>query len=391
MGDLVKLTSGQSPSGFRFGAAGSPYFKVDQLGKSTKYLTRAETPYISDEVPVVPPGSVLIAKRGGAIALNRVRILNEPGFMDTNVMALTPTDELETEYLFYWLSYRGLWDIADVTSVPQINNKHIIPLQIQLPSKREQRTIADALGDADTLIASIERLLSKKRDIKQGLMQELLTGRTRLPGFTGEWTTLRVASVSHVKARIGWQGLTTEEYRASGTHRLVGGTDFADGRVNWNTTPYVDKWRYDQDPNIQLRVGDVLVTKDGTIGKVALVDTLPGPTTLNSGVFVLRPKSGAYDSKFLFCMLRSRAFDEFVAGLSAGSTINHLYQKDLVTLEFRVPASIEEQAAIAAAILDIDTELAALDRRLVSARNLKQGMMQELLTGRTRLVSEVAA
>lgn len=391
MGDLVRLTSGQSPSGFHFGATGHPYFKVDQLGKSTKYLTRAETPYVSDEVPIVPPGSVLIAKRGGAIALNRVRILNEPGFMDTNVMALTPTDELETEYLFYWLSYRGLWDIADVTSVPQINNKHINPLEICLPSNREQRAIADALGEADAHIASIERLIAKKRDIKQGLMQELLTGRTRVSGFAGDWTTLRVAAVSHLKARIGWQGLTTEEYRASGSHRLVGGTDFADGRVNWNTTPYVDKWRYDQDPNIQLRLGDVLITKDGTIGKVALVDRLPGPTTLNSGVFVLRPKQGAYDPTFLFCMLRSRAFDEFVAGLSAGSTINHLYQKDLVTLEFQVPPRVEEQAAIANVILDVDAELTALDRRLVSARNIKQGMMQELLTGRTRLVSEDAA
>lgn len=388
IGDLVRLTSGQSPSGFRFGVSGRPYFKVDQLGKSTKYLTIAETPYISEDVPVVQPGSVLIAKRGGAIALNHVRILSEPGFMDTNVMALTPTGELTTEYLFYWLSYRGLWDIADVTSVPQINNKHINPLEINLPTTAEQDAIARVLADADALILGLKRQIAKKRDVKQAMMQELLTGRTRLPGFTGAWTTLRVANVSHLKARIGWQGLTTEEYRTSGTYRLVGGTDFADGRVNWNTTPYVDKWRYDQDPNIQLRVGDVLITKDGTVGKVALVDCLPGPTTLNSGVFVLRPKPGAYDSTFLFCMLRSRAFEEFVAGLSAGSTISHLYQKDLVTLEFRVPASIAEQAALANALLDADAELAALGRRLRSARNIKQGMMQELLTGGIRLATE---
>ena len=255
----------------------------------------------------------------------------------------------------------------------------------------EQRWIVDARESIDSLLAALERMIAKKRDIKQGLMQELLTGRTRLPGFTDSWTMLRVASVSHLKARIGWQGLTTEEYRVSGTHRLVGGANFADGRVNWNTTPYVDKWRYEQDPNIQLRARDILITKDGTIGKVALVDRLPGPTTLNSGVFVLRPKQGAYDPTFLFCMLRSRAFEEFVAGLSAGSTINHLYQKDLVTLEFRVPARIEEQAAIAAVILDADEELRALERRLASARSIKHGMMQELLTGRTRLVSEGAA
>jgi type I restriction enzyme S subunit len=166
----------------------------------------------------------------------------------------------------------------------------------------------------------------------------------------------------------------------------VGGSDFSDGRVNWDATPYVDKWRYDQDVNIQLQAQDVLITKDGTIGKVALVDSLPEPTTLNSGVFVVRPKRNAYDSGFLFCMLRSRAFEEFVAGLSAGSTINHLYQKDLVTLAFTVPSDLAEQRAIARALLDADAELDALERRVEATRAISRGMMQELLSGRTRLV-----
>lgn len=90
-------------------------------------------------------------------------------------------------------------------------------------------------------------------------------------------------------------------------------------------------------------------------------------------------------------MLQSQLFGDFVAGLSAGSTINHLYQKDLATLEFVVPGSLPEQRAIADIILDADDEIAALGRRLASARAIKQGMMQELLTGRTRLTEEVAA
>lgn len=311
-------------------------------------------------------------------------------------MKLTPNPVLASaEFLYYLFSgeemQQAILGGAIGTGVPGFNLTRLRSLRFHLPPIGEQREIAAALSESDRLAAQLKSLIAKKRYVKQGLMQELLTGRTRLPSFAGDWTTLRVAAVSHLKARIGWQGLTTEEYRASGSHRLVGGTDFTDGRVNWNTTPYVDKWRYDQDPNIQLRLGDVLITKDGTIGKVALVDRLPGPTTLNSGVFVLRPKQGAYDPTFLFCMLRSRAFDEFVAGLSAGSTINHLYQKDLVTLEFQVPPRIEEQAAIAKVILDVDAELTALDRRLLSARNIKQGMMQQLLSGRTRLVSEIAA
>ncbi|OIJ34128.1 hypothetical protein BK819_01065 [Microbacterium sp. LCT-H2] len=343
-------------------------------------------------------GDVIFSRRGDVGRRSIVRAENSGWLCGTGCLAVKfgpNRADVNPKYVSLLIGtprvQTWLFDNAVGGTMLNLNTSILSALPLSLPHRNEQDAAVKALEGAFAQESALERLIAKKRDIKQGLMQELLTGRTRLPGFTSDWTTLKVASVSHLKARIGWQGLTTEEYRASGTHRLVGGTDFADGRINWNTTPYVDKWRYDQDPNIQLRAGDVLITKDGTIGKIALIDRLPGPTTLNSGVFVLRPKQGAYDSALLFCMLRSRAFDEFVAGLSAGSTINHLYQKDLVTLEFRVPVRIEEQAAIAAVILDVDAELAALDRRLVSARNIKQGMMQELLSGRTRLVPEVAA
>lgn len=375
------------------------YIRITDIDEHGRYRP---DPAVSVDAPhsgnyLLQDGDLVIARTGASVGKSyRYRGADGELVFAGFLIAVRPDERrLDPGYLEYTLQSKHYWNWIAAESMrsgqPGINAQQIARFEFDVPSIEYQREVAGRLEDADALIAAIERLIAKKRDIKQGLMQELLTGRTRLPGFTGDWTTLKVASVSHLKARIGWQGLTTEEYRASGTHRLVGGTDFADGRINWNTTPYVDKWRYDQDPNIQLRAGDVLITKDGTIGKIALIDRLPGPTTLNSGVFVLRPKQGAYDSALLFCMLRSRAFDEFVAGLSAGSTINHLYQKDLVTLEFRVPVRIEEQAAIAAVILDVDAELAALDRRLVSARNIKQGMMQELLTGRTRLVSEVAA
>lgn len=311
-------------------------------------------------------------------------------------MKLTPDPKTASpEFLYYLFSaprmQREILDGAIGSSIPGFNLARLRSLQLRLPPLDEQRAIADAIADADRLSSRLRSSISKKQNVRRGMMQELLTGRTRIAGFSGKWTNLRVAASSHLKARIGWQGLTTDEYRTSGEYRLVGGTDLVDGRVNWNTTPYVDKWRFHQDRNIQLQVGDVLITKDGTIGKVALVDRLPGPATLNSGVFVVRPKRNAYDSGFLACMLRSRMFDEFVASLSAGSTINHLYQKDLVTLTFSVPSDLVEQRAIATVLLDADAEIAALERRLESARAIKQGMLQELLSGRTRLVSEAAA
>lgn len=300
----------------------------------------------------------------------------------------------DRDYLMYVLQsnsiQREINSIRTVGAQPKLALGRIKDFEIILPEDRqEQSRIARALNTADTFLKELEKIITKKRAIKQGLMQELLTGRTRLPGFFDEWVSIPVAKLSHIKARIGWQGLTTSEYLKSGVYRLVGGTDFLeDGSLDWAEVPFVSGWRYSQDLNIQLRPNDVLITKDGTIGKVAIVNELSHPATLNSGVYVVRPKGNAYDPRFMFWMLKSSAFDTFINSLSAGSTINHLYQKDLVSLSFMVPKDLEEQKAIASVIDAAQKEISALEKQLESAKAIKQGMMQELLSGRTRLLKE---
>lgn len=301
----------------------------------------------------------------------------------------------DVDYLMYSLLstriQREIDAIRTVGAQPKLALGRIKKFEVLIPKDpKEQQEVSRALREVDELIAGIENAISKKHAMMQGMMQQLLTGRTRLTGFTGAWETLAVASRSVMKARIGWQGLKTDEYRDSGKYRLVGGTEFADGRIDWSKTPFVDKWRYDQDTYIQLRKGDVLLTKDGTIGKTAFVETVPGPATLNSGVFVLRPIRGAYESSFLFFMLRSRVFEEFLARLSAGSTISHLYQRDLATLILEVPPTLEEQRAIAAVLSDAEAEVSALRGRLLKAKAIKMAVMQQLLTGRARLPVEAA-
>ena len=243
-----------------------------------------------------------------------------------------------------------------------IGQRDLKGVTVTLPPVPEQQVIAEVLDDVSDHIKLLQRVITKKQAIKQGMMQQLVTGRTRLPGFSEQWMSTHVASKSVLKARIGWQGLTASEYRTSGRYRLVSGTEFADGSVDWNATPFVTKWRYEQDAGIQLRHGDVLLTKDGSIGKTAYVDTLPGPAALNSGVFVIRPIRDAYDSRFFYYTLRSRVFEEFLARLSAGSTISHLYQRDLVGLVLDMPPTVEEQRAIAAMLADVDDEISGSGR-----------------------------
>ena len=258
---------------------------------------------------------------------------------------------------------------------------------IVLPEMKEQTAIAEALSDIDSLIFSMQKLIEKKKAIKQGALQELLTGKKRLPGFNEEWEELNFAESAKLKARIGWQGLTTSEYLQSGYAYLITGTDFHNGRIKWETCHFVDEKRYKQDLNIQIKKHDILLTKDGTIGKVAYISNVQKPTTLNSGVFVIRPaKEDSFDPNFVYHILNSFLFDNFLAKLSAGSTINHLYQKDFVDFTFKAPSELVEQQAIAQVLSDMDSEIDQLEKKLAKYQQIKQGMMQELLTGRIRLV-----
>ena len=225
---------------------------------------------------------------------------------------------------------------------------------------------------------------AKNRNVKQSTMQQLFASKTRLPIFSGKWTELNMARHSVVKARIGWQGLTTAEYLSTGEYYLVTGTDFLGDRVDWTNCCFVDRARFVQDKNIQLETNDVLLTKDGTIGKAGFVDRLPGPATLNSGVFVIRPKAESYSPKYIYYVLTSHIFEDFLVRLQAGSTISHLYQKDFTEFTFRAPNK-NEQIAIAEVLSDMDGLLEAFEALIAKKRNIKQATMQQLLTGKTRL------
>jgi type I restriction enzyme S subunit len=146
----------------------------------------------------------------------------------------------------------------------------------------------------------------------------------------------KLIHVASLKARIGWQSLRSDEFVDEGPY-CVTGTDFQNGKINWSTAYHVSTERYEMDENIQLNEGDLLVTKDGTIGKVAVVHGLDAPATLNSGVFVVRPKTNTLSTDFLSWVVRSKVFDDFVAFNFSGSTINHLYQNVFETFRFPFP------------------------------------------------------
>lgn len=362
LGNYVKITSGASPSLFEFYSDGTPYFKVEQLGNTDKYLHSESTPYHFQVGPKVQRDSIVFAKRGAAIALNKIRILREDSFMDTNLMALTPQKELNSEYLFYALSYLGLWRFADTTSIPQINNKHINPILFSLPSKVEQIRIASALSDIGTLISGLDKLIGKKRDIQQAAMQQLLTGQRRLPGFSGEWGTKQLGNIANIKT-----GSKNNQDK------------FEDGEypfyVRSSTIERIDSYSHDCEA--------ILVPGEGNIGSI--FHYINGKFDVHQRVYAITQFADDVSGKYVHLYMSIR-FGAHAMQNSVKATVDSLRLPTFQVFEVLLPPTKEEQAAIAEALTNMNTELATLEARRDKARQIKQGMMQELLTGRIRLL-----
>lgn len=376
------------------GAEGVPLISVGEIG-ANRFIVTDETPLVPERVQKRLPqyllraGDIVFGRKGAVDRSALVRDTQAGWFLGSDGISIRPIESCNPEYLAWQFQsavvQAWLLQNATGTTMATLNQELLRRVKIPYAPSREQTKIVQALSDVDGLIGALEALIAKKRAIKQAAMQQLLTAKTRLPGFTAEWQTVNMASDSLLKARIGWQGLTTAEYRETGDYYLVTGTDFDAGQVDWSRCHFVDEHRYRQDRNIQLVEGDVLLTKDGTIGKAGYVVALPGPATLNSGVFVIRPRNEAYLPRYMYYVLTSRIFNDFLARLQAGSTISHLYQKDFVGFNFEAPPK-QEQETIVAVLSDMDAEIAALKQRRNKARDIRQGMMQQLLTGRIRLV-----
>lgn len=374
LSDVVSMKSGESITAERITSEGKfPCFGGNGLRGYTTTFTH--------------DGSYTLVGRQGALCGN-VTFVSGRFYASEHAIVVTPKKETDIKFMSYVLYDMNLNQYSESSAQPGLSVKKLLELEYPIPQNKEEQTaIAESISDIDSLISSLQKLIEKKKAIKQGAMQELLTGKKRLSGFNEEWEELNFAESAKLKARIGWQGLTTSEYLQSGFAYLITGTDFHSGKIKWDTCHFVDEKRYKQDLNIQIKKHDILLTKDGTIGKVAYISDIQKPTTLNSGVFVIRPaKENSFDPNFVYHVLNSFIFDNFLAKLSAGSTINHLYQKDFVGFTFKAPSELVEQQAIAQVLSDIDSEIEKLEKKMAKYQQIKQGMMQELLIGRIRLV-----
>lgn len=336
----------------------------------TKFTDRPATLCKSEDILVTVKGS----GAGTLIEADAVYCISR------QLMAIR-VREWDKKFVFYsLLESASQFRAASTGLIPGLSRSDILEQLLPLPPLSEQRAIATALSDVDALLDALEQLISKKRDLKQAAMQQLLTGQTRLPGFEGEW---EVVSMRDVLSQSATYGIVTAGAFVQNGVKMLRGGDIADGRINTDL-PMVSRAKAAEYARTALVQNDVVIALVGYPGATAKIpDELIG-ANISRAVGLLR-LNGKVTADFLVCFLNSPDGRRMVLAPSAGSAQQVVNLSALNKLQFTIP-SLPEQAAIATILTDMDAELAVLEQRLAKTCTLKQGMMQELLTGRTRLV-----
>ncbi|MCI4674580.1 restriction endonuclease subunit S [Candidatus Mycolicibacterium alkanivorans] len=357
--------------------------KGSRIGGSDQHLTEAGLRAGSN---LAPKGATLVLVRGMALHREtRIGLAQLPVSFNQDVKALVPKAGIVPEFLLYALQARTSQIRELVSSAGSgtgvLNTQLLQRLPIWVPSQETQRTIVQAMSDADDLIATLERLIAKKHAIKQGMMQQLLTGRTRLPGLTAAWETTTVGQVC-VTFSGGTPSTAHPEYYRGEIPWIASGDlnkrriESVDGRIS--------KLGLDRSAARLVEAGTPLIALYGATAGVAAITEIDG--AINQAILAMVPFD--INAEFLYQWL----------GTNRGSIIDRYTQGGQPNLSGAIVRDIEiplpspnEQKAIAQVLADGDAEIDAIRARLTKAREIKTGMMQQLLTGRTRLPVEAAS
>lgn len=325
-------------------------------------------------------------------------LLGKPAFIDTDEPILhnqrigkvvSQSDRLDLQFLYWhFLSHRHakrMKDTATGSTVRHTSNNSILQSKMLLPKEiDEQQAIAKALGDVDGLIAALEALIAKKRDIKQGAMQDLLSAHRRLPGFTGEWANVSLKAISAFITK----GSTPTTY----------GFGWVDNGILFLRSECVSKDGLELDQSMmiseeahgvlsrsEIKAGDLLITITGNVGRVVFLDDGFPDANINQHIARIRISHPEVEARFVYHYLKQDRCLKYFNSITTGQAYPQLSLRQVRDMIIPLPRK-DEQSAISVTLSSMDAEIAALETKLAKTRDVKQGMMQVLLTGEVRLV-----
>jgi type I restriction enzyme, S subunit len=399
LGNIAEVIMGQSPKGTSYNREGNG---LALINGPTEFTDKCpiEVQWTTEPTKLCKLGDLLLCVRGSSTG--RMNIANHEFCIGRGVAAIRANGKSVTEYLTYqvYLEIEKLLSLSTGSTFPSVDGKAIKSIPIPHPPLPEQRAIAQALSDVDALIASLDKLIAKQRQLKTAAMQQLLTGKMRLSDF-GE-------GMCHKQTEVGMipeDWIVTEMKNIVENNRISSGI-YKEKSLYGNGNPIIklgDVFNLDYfDPSksqrvlleddelskYRVNVGDIFIAlasvKLEGVGKVMLVTELDEDTAYDHNIALIRVNNLA-NPKFIFYILKSDFVRNKVS--KAATQVGTTFLKASTILAFQLPIPIKaEQAEIATVLSDMDAAIAALEIRRAKTQAIKQGMMQELLTGRTRLV-----
>ena len=327
---------------------------------------------------LLPAGTILVCSRA---TIGEIKIATTPLCTNQGFKSLVCRETVSNEFLYYLLLTlkSRMVQRATGSTFLEIDRRQIASIEAKFPPPAEQHAVASTLSDVDGLLEALEALIAKKRAVKQATMQLLPAGKTRLPGFNGEWRTASLEEVAEIVS-----GATPDTMNAAywdGTVPWCTPTDITSirGKYLTATNRNITTAGLTSCPTSLLPVGALLLCTRATIGEVKIATFA---VCTNQGFKSLIPKNYV-SNEFLYYLLVT--LKPRLTRLAAGSTFGEIGKRAIASIEVTLPP-LDEQRAIADVLSDMDAEIAALERRVDKTRAVKQGVMQQLLTGRVRLV-----
>lgn len=359
LGEIAEIATGSTPPTKDKTNYGDKYLFVSPADlRENKYVWNTEKKLSEKGFRLsrkFPPNTILFTCIG---SIGKTGILPIEATSNQQINAILPNESYSTEFVYYYLSHIALEikALASEQVVPIINKSTFELIEILLPPLPEQKAIARVLSDIDELIESIEKLIHKKKQIKQGAMQELLTGKKRLPGFSGKWEVKRLGEILKVRhGKSQWQVVVEDgKYPILATGGEIGRTNY---------------YLYDKP--------SVLIGRKGTIDKPQYIDT---PFWTIDTLFYTEISNNYY-SKYIYYVFNRIDWYSY----NEASGVPSLNASTIESISIPLPP-LPEQKAIAQILSDMDAEIEALEKKLDKYKKIKEGMMEKLLTGQVRLV-----
>ncbi|MBD2527563.1 restriction endonuclease subunit S [Nostoc sp. FACHB-133] len=329
-------------------------------------------------------GTLIIANSGATLGV--AKILAVKCCANDGIAAFIDLNKDADKLFLYYVLNAKTKEFREVVATgngqPNLNTTLIGLTKISFPSTiEEQKAIAQSLSDVDALITECDRLITKKRNTKQGTMQQLLTGKKRLPGFSGEW---EINKLENISSEIGDGIHSTPKYVEFSEFYFINGNNLIKSSIQiTDQTKCVSEEEFCKYKNI-LNDRTILISINGTIGNIAFFNN--EKVILGKSAAYINVKK-AISKNYIFYFLQTYTINCYFEDELTGSTIRNLSLKSIRNTPISIPPTIEEQKAIAQILSDMDAEIEGLEQKRDKYKAIKQGMMQELLTGKTRLIS----